>query len=635
MGEAGGAGDEGSGRLALLAACAAVCAVLLGLSTNVASSLVPENWAERHAAWVWAATALLAVASVSLSVLAWRHGAAAPRRDIDARGSRPEARNAEVVGGGATVERSVDASGTSGPVVVAGAGATVTLYGAEAEPAPAARAGQIVAGELPGRPPAFVDRQAVERLGETLEQGANVAVVSALTGGRGIGKTQVAAQYARHAVATGVQLVAWVPATDRERMLGGLAAVADRIGVADPEGDSEVSATRLREVLAARTSVALLVFDDAKDPQLVRRYVPATGATQVVVTTTDRAFTSLGTEVPVGTFEPHESIAYLAERTELDDPIGAKAVADELGHLPLALAQAATVIRLRSRSYSQYLDAVRSLPLDEILPAGRGDAYPHGTAEAILLSVEAVEEASSGGLLPRVLRALAVLGGDGVTTKVLKSVVGLENGDDAGGVDDALALLAEASLVVWARDRDAVVMHRLVARALRDRSEHSGDLSSVLQEIGGALRPLLIREDQAWNQRDAAAEMVSHVASLWEIAVRAAQRDALSSEELAAYAPLAQWAVRHLRVTADLSRAIQTGVSVLATAMRILGGDHLATMTSRHDLAHAYFVAGDPGRSVSLLEETVTARERVLGADHPDTLSSRNNLASANRRPGT
>jgi hypothetical protein len=74
-----------------------------------------------------------------------------------------------------------------------------------------------------------------------------------LSGQRGSGKTQVAAAYARQTIIDGVGLVVgWVSADDHGRLLAGLGEVAHRLGVADPEGDLEVSAGRLRDVLAAR-----------------------------------------------------------------------------------------------------------------------------------------------------------------------------------------------------------------------------------------------------------------------------------------------------------------------------------------------------------------------------------------------
>lgn len=53
MGRGDSVSEEPRGRWAfVVAVVGAVGAVLLALSTNVAASLVPEQWARRHGAWV-------------------------------------------------------------------------------------------------------------------------------------------------------------------------------------------------------------------------------------------------------------------------------------------------------------------------------------------------------------------------------------------------------------------------------------------------------------------------------------------------------------------------------------------------------------------------------------------------------
>ena len=80
-------------------------------------------------------------------------------------------------------------------------------------------------------------------------------------------------------------------------------------------------------------------------------------------------------------------MAFLAERTGLADPAGAGEVAAELGFLPLALAQAAAVIRGQHLAYGTYLERLRALPVAEYLTRRTGQPYPHGVAEAVLLSL--------------------------------------------------------------------------------------------------------------------------------------------------------------------------------------------------------------------------------------------------------
>src|SRR5215469_2273136 len=87
-----------------------------------------------------------------------------------------------------------------------------------------------------------------------------------------------------------------------------------------------------------------LVFDDPVDLARLAAYLPAAGRARIVITSTALSATSLGTPIPVGVFSLGQAASYLAERTGLEDDGAARAVAGELGCLPLALAQAGGVI---------------------------------------------------------------------------------------------------------------------------------------------------------------------------------------------------------------------------------------------------------------------------------------------------
>ena len=65
----------------------------------------------------------------------------------------------------------------------------------------------------------------------------------------------------------------------------------------------------------------------------------------------------------------------------------------------------------------------------------------------------------------------------------------------------------------------------------------------------------------------------------------------------------------------------------------MLGADHPDTLTSRNNLAGAYYAAGDLGRAIPLFEQALADCVRVLGADHPQTKTVRANLAAARQHP--
>jgi hypothetical protein len=145
--------------------------------------------------------------------------------------------------------------------------------------------GPVVSGAIPHAAVALRERP--ELLAELAARagGGRPVVVCAVTGGRGIGKTQLAAAYARARVADGWPVVAWVVAEDEQEIIAGLAELADAAGVRPPESDSLTAARAASQWLRTRVGPCLLVFDNAIDADVVARWLPSVGAVQVVVTT--------------------------------------------------------------------------------------------------------------------------------------------------------------------------------------------------------------------------------------------------------------------------------------------------------------------------------------------------------------
>jgi tetratricopeptide (TPR) repeat protein len=485
-------------------------------------------------------------------------------------------------------------------------------------------AAQVVAGEIPREPPAFVERETLARLAEAARPG-RAAVVYAVTGLRGVGKTQLAAAYARDQISRGWGLVGWVNTESRDSLLGDLARIAEAAGVGDPNGDSAESARRLRDHLAARPGESLLVFDNAASPDLVRPFLPAAGGTHVVITSTSWGFAELGAVVDVGAFSRAESVGYLTARTGLDDPAGAGEVAAELGGLPLGLAQAAAVIAGQHLAYREYLERLRRVPAAKLLGRVPGGDYPHAAAAALLLNVSAAEDRDPSGLTGRLLRVVGVLSAEGVRRRLLD---GLADGEQAA-VGAAAQRCADWSLLAWSATGDAVIMHRLLARVLRERDQAASQLAATLEMALDLLQPQLFGEGQAWARREEGADLAAQAEAIWQAGADCGD-PGLAKWMLAARS----WAVHRLITAADLTRATDLGESVLADYERVLGPDHPDTLGFRNNLAYAYEEAGRLAEAITLHQRTLADSERVLGADHPDTLTSRNNLAGAYEEAG-
>jgi tetratricopeptide (TPR) repeat protein len=494
----------------------------------------------------------------------------------------------------------------------------------------------VIAGEIPQEPLGFQPR--AELLAALDVPGPGTRVVHALTGMRGVGKTHLAAAYARAKVAERWRLVAWVNAEEPGGLLAGLAEVAEGLSLPEARAEDAVKAGRaVRHRLEADGDRCLLVFDNAVDVGQLRPFLPAAGAARVIITSNQPAAASLGTGVPVDVFSEVEALTFLAARTGQADAGGAQALAEELGRLPLALAQAAAVIAGQHVSYGTYLDRLRRLPIDELLLAEDAGQYPRGVAAAVLVSLENVRRVEA---CEAVMNLLAVLSPSGVRRSLVHAA------SDSGlpgpegplpaltpeATDRALARLAGMSLLTFSVDGAAVTAHRLVMRVIRENLAATGSLRAVCGAVARLLRSQVTLLEQSWHRdRVAARDMVEQIMALEETARRLPADEDLDRRLIL----LRGWALWFLISLGDsVAQAIVIGEGLLSDREQALGPDHPDTLTSRNDLANAYRAAGRTGEAITLHEQTLADRERTQGPDHLDTLSSRNNLATAYQAAG-
>jgi hypothetical protein len=184
---------------------------------------------------------------------------------------------------------------------------------------------------------------------------ARGAATVVLYGAPGRGKTQIAVEYAyRHAAQ--YDAVWWIRAEEVGTLVEDLAALAPGLGVRANARDLLGTASRVRAALEQGRGW-LLILDNAEQPQAIRPFLPTGGEGAILVTSRNPDW-PFAVAVPLAPFGAEAAGQFLLNETKQVDTAAAATLAQQLGGLPLALAQAAALV---TRSGSRLADYAKLL----------------------------------------------------------------------------------------------------------------------------------------------------------------------------------------------------------------------------------------------------------------------------------
>ncbi|MFB7852650.1 tetratricopeptide repeat protein, partial [Streptomyces sp. NPDC056053] len=490
------------------------------------------------------------------------------------------------------------------------------------------------------------------------------ASVQVMSGGGGVGKSQLAASYAREAVADGADLVVWTSATDVQQVLTVYAQAAALVQAPGRTStDLEADAQAFLSWLAATDRRWLVVLDDITDLEAIEPWWPdsqrGTGWALATTRLKDPRLTGGDrARIDIDVYTPAEATGYLTARLTHDRKVHlidhrAPALAEALGYLPLALGHAAAYMLRENTPCSAYLERFtnRATHLDQVLPHWADtERYGRQVTTTLLLALDATDQDPHGPLARTALRIAAYLDPDGQpaalwTTNVFlayltqqqpalpaRRTLSLRRRSTSAArtvtSDEALAafrLLDRYGLITYDSTDNfrAVRIHALTARAVRETVPQDQQPTAAVTAADALVE---IWPDPDHTQRELAATLRANTDSLTVHAGESLWTPDVHSVLYSAGASL---------LNAHLHSASSTYWEHMAAGCeQLLGNEHPDTLIARASLAASYRQAGRLNDAIEIEEHVLAQRKRLRGNEHPHTLTARANLATTYRQAG-
>jgi tetratricopeptide (TPR) repeat protein len=517
-------------------------------------------------------------------------------------------------------------------------------------------------GEVPPRNRRFTGRK--KQLGTIRRQfvSSDRAVVQALLGIGGVGKTQLATEYT-HRFADSYDVVWWIAAEQPELIGLQVAALGVALGCSGPAADVEAARRAVLMTLRERERW-LLIFDNAENPEELTRWLPG-GNGHVLITSRLDRWAEIAVPVEIDVLDRAESVKLLRRTVSGLRSADAARLAAALGDLPLAIVQAATYMAGTFMSAASYTELLAQRAAD-LMDLDSPSSHPRSLAAVTTLELERLRaEAPAAADLAAVCAFLApepFRPGWFTSAASALPVTLVEATADQVGWGKTVSSLGGSALA--RKHLHGLLMHRLTQSIVRGslppaRAEAA---RAAAETVLGACHPGDAEEPANWSDWALLLPhmLVMDLAATADHSLRVLACDAarylIVRGDLAAGRDLAdglylRWQERHgpenrdalaagtqlvfaLRELSHYGEAHALAKDIFARCGPALGDEDPDTLSAAFELAACLHRLGDFEQARELDGATLTARRRILGEDHPRTLYTAANLAAHTKEQG-
>jgi tetratricopeptide (TPR) repeat protein len=480
----------------------------------------------------------------------------------------------------------------------------------------------------PNRNADFTGRETIlERLHEELTgDGKAVVLARAVYGLGGVGKTQVALEYA-HRFKADYQLIWWINAEQPLEINLALAELAGRLGLQVSGNAGEATAAVLEQLRRDVTGRWLLIFDNAEDPEDLAPFLP-NGSGHILITSRNQAWTHHAEPVELDVFSQQESVAHLRRHVSGLEIGDATRVSTAVGNLPLAIEQAAAWLAetgMPPTLYAEWLEtqATTALGLNKPLD------YAKPVIAAWNLSIARLRERSLASV--RLLQILAFCSPGPISMDLLYSD---EMNESLLPFDEMLSEklmlgrvirdISRFALVKVDQGTNSLQIHRLVQAVIRSQmsDEEQVEARHEVHKILTGARPRQGETDDPanWSTYDI----------IWpHLGPSVAEGcDNPRTRQLLIDWVRYQWKHAEFESCLNLARRLE---SLWAYQ---LGPKHQQTLHLQFQIANILRSQGRFAEARELDTYVLEQQQAVLGPDHPHALMTANGLGADLRALG-
>ncbi|KAL2816120.1 hypothetical protein BJX63DRAFT_430412 [Aspergillus granulosus] len=492
------------------------------------------------------------------------------------------------------------------------------------------------------RNPGFVDRASVlDQLRDRIVPIGSAARV-ALFGLGGVGKSQIAIEFAYDIWAQSQCSVFWVSASSLDRFRESYTAIFEKHVASDAEETSD-KLTHVKHWLEKEHRDWVLIIDNAdetalfeanksgvedEERQSILSFLPESLHGVTLITTRNRAagvkFTKglANTLIEVQPMTSEESKCLI--KNTVTDHYLEEADMDELsellGHLPLAIVQAAAFMQENSMSISEYIELYNDsdetrmdLLCEPFETLGRDTGVPNAVVTTIIVSIDQIRKRDPRAI--EILSLIAFLDRNDVPKSLVQQKI-----KRPIDLTKALGALKAFSLVVATDAKGNISLHRLVQLVLRKWLILEGQFE---QESIQAMKLLAdVYPDATFENWATCASYLPHAHSVLSLIPEVqgeVRRRRIHLQEGIAY---------YLWSQGRMQEAEKLDLQLVEDKKEEFGPEHPETLESIAGLAATYYDQARWAEAETLDSFIVNTRKRVLGPRDRLTLTSMSNLAT-------